>query len=93
MAARLPPFVKLARQRAERRKSRRVRAGLLWQDGYFERTLRRDEDVTSVAVYIANNPVRAGLVERAEDWPHSGGVILDAMWGRRERSAGTKVPA
>jgi REP-associated tyrosine transposase len=77
----LLPFIKLARQRASHA-SRRSRAGILWQDGYFERTLRHDEDLTSVAAYIAHNPVRAELIERAEDWPFSGGTILDAMWGR-----------
>ena len=79
IAARLPAFAKLARQRASVA-SRGMRHGLLWQEGYFERTLRRDEDLASVAEYIAHNPVRAGLVKRAEQWPGSGGMILDAMW-------------
>ena len=84
MTSTFPSFARLARQRASVA-SRCMRDGLLWQEGYFERTLRRDEDLTSVASYIAHNPVRAGLVECAEEWPHSGGVILDAMWGRSER--------
>jgi putative transposase len=81
----LLPFIKLVRQRASHA-SRRPRAGILWQDGYFERTLRRDEDLTSVAAYIAHNPVRARFIERAENWPYSGGTILDAMWGRLRRN-------
>ena len=80
--AALLPFIKLGRQRASRA-SRRSGVGILWQDGYFERTLRRDEDLSSVAAYIAHNPVRAGLIEKAGDWPFSGGTILDVMWGRR----------
>jgi putative transposase len=42
----------------------------LWQDGYWDRVLRPDEDVVLVADYIAMNPVRAGLVERPEDYPY-----------------------
>ena len=42
----------------------------LWQDGYWDRVLRPDEDVVPVADYIAMNPVRAGLVERPEDYPY-----------------------
>jgi hypothetical protein len=42
----------------------------LGQDGYWDRVLRPDEDVLPVADYIAMNPVRAGLVERPEDYPY-----------------------
>ena len=41
----------------------------LWQDGYFERVLRSNEDTAIVARYIVGNPVRAGLVQRANDYP------------------------
>jgi putative transposase len=34
----------------------------LWQSGYYERVLRRDEDVLEVTHYILANPVRAGIV-------------------------------
>ena len=34
----------------------------LWQQGFFERTLRNDEAIEVVARYIEGNPVRAGLV-------------------------------
>ncbi len=38
--------------------------GALWQKGYHDHTLRKDEDVRAVARYIVANPLRAGLVER-----------------------------
>jgi putative transposase len=38
-------------------------SGRLWQEGYFDRVLRNDEDARRVARYILDNPVRAGLVE------------------------------
>ena len=46
----------------------------LWQDGYFEHVLRRDDDVRAVAGYILENPVRAGLVSRWQEYPFSWAV-------------------
>lgn len=43
---------------------------ILWQDGYFERVLRKEEDTGSVVEYLAHNPVRAGLVETIADYPY-----------------------
>lgn len=43
----------------------------LWQDGYYERILRRDEASVHVCHYILNNPVRAGLVAEPSDYPFS----------------------
>ena len=51
------------------------RAGRLWQQGFHDRALRREEDVQAVARYIVMNPKRAGLVERVGDYPH-----WDAIW-------------
>jgi REP element-mobilizing transposase RayT len=41
-----------------------------WQEGVFDRLLRRDEFAESKWFYIRENPVRARLVERWEDWPY-----------------------
>ena len=41
-----------------------------WQDGIFDRLLRKDEFLESKWFYIRENPVRAGLVERWQDWPY-----------------------
>ena len=43
----------------------------LWQRGFFDHALRREEDIEAVANYIVNNPVRAGLVKHWEDYPYS----------------------
>jgi len=40
-----------------------------WQRDFFEHRLRRDESAAQKADYILFNPVRAGLVAKAEDWP------------------------
>ncbi len=50
----------------------------LWQDGYFERVLRRDEDTPSVIDYVLANPMRAGLVERAVDYPFSWAITVES---------------
>ena len=51
------------------------RSGRLWQKGFHDRALRREEDVQTVARYIVLNPKRAGLVARVGDYPH-----WDAIW-------------
>ncbi len=47
----------------------------IWQRGFHDRALRREEDLQSVARYIAANPLRAGLVRNLGDYPH-----WDAIW-------------
>lgn len=49
--------------------------GQLWQAGYHDRALRREEDLRSVARYVVANPVRAGLVSRVGEYSH-----WDAIW-------------
>jgi putative transposase len=45
-------------------------ADVHWQRDFFDHRLRRDENFSQKAEYIRQNPVRAGLVSRAEDWPY-----------------------
>ena len=52
-----------------------AKATPIWQAGYYDRALRHDEDVFKAARYIVANPIRAGLVARAGDYPH-----WDAVW-------------
>ncbi|MDT3312904.1 transposase [Pseudomonas sp. rhizo66] len=49
--------------------------GGIWQRGYYDRALRRDEDLKAAARYIVMNPLRAGLVGRVGDYP-----LWDAIW-------------
>lgn len=51
------------------------RQGKFWQDGFHDRALRREEDVLPAARYIVANPLRAGLVNRAGDYP-----LWDSVW-------------
>ena len=74
-SAALRPFVTAIKQRSGYAFSRQT-GDRLWQKGYFERTLRDDEDLLCVARYIEANPVRAGLVDSIGLWPHVGGRLL-----------------
>ena len=47
----------------------------LWQDGYYDRILRDDERSIIVARYILENPVRAALVTRFEEYRFSGSTL------------------
>ena len=47
----------------------------VWQDGFHDRALRKEEDLRAMARYVVANPLRAGLVERIGDYPH-----WDAVW-------------
>ncbi len=49
--------------------------GVVWQEGYFDRALRAEEDVIVVAHYIIANPLRAGLCQHIGDYP-----LWDAVW-------------
>jgi len=49
--------------------------GTFWQHAYYDHALRTDEDIKKVARYIVANPLRAGLVDRIEDYPY-----WDAVW-------------
>jgi putative transposase len=47
-----------------------------WQPGSFDRLLRSDESAEEKWQYIRENPVRAGLVEKWQDWPYRIGFEL-----------------
>jgi REP element-mobilizing transposase RayT len=42
-----------------------------WQDESYDHWVRDEREFDRIVSYIEWNPVRAGLVERAEDWPWS----------------------
>ena len=42
-----------------------------WQAGFFDHVLRSQESRSAKWDYIRMNPVRAGLVANADDWPYA----------------------
>jgi REP element-mobilizing transposase RayT len=48
----------------------------LWQPGFFDHVLRNDESYGQKWEYVRENPVRAGLVSRWDQWPYQGEFVL-----------------
>jgi putative transposase len=65
-----PPGPKTIRKRIDLWKEWVVKqADIKWQRDFFEHRLRGEQARKEKSDYILQNPVRAGLVKRAEDWP------------------------
>jgi len=47
------------------------RVGRFWQKEYFDRFIRNPRQFAGTVAYIENNPVKANLCDRPEDWPFS----------------------
>ncbi len=72
----LPRLMQATKSRSARAINKALgRHETLWQKGYFDRALRREEDLKATARYIVANPLRAGLVEHIGEYP-----LWDAMW-------------
>ena len=67
--------IRFAKQipKAEIRSPLRLRKGErgIWQRRFWEHTIRDDRDYAAHMDYVHINPVKHGLVERVQDWPHS----------------------
>ncbi len=57
--------------------------GPVWHREYWDRYIRDDLDFHTVREYIHQNPVKAGLVQRPEEW----------VWSSAGRSSGVRPPA
>lgn len=47
-------------------------SGKIWQRGFWDRFIRDEHHLEATFRYIINNPVRAGLVSHASEWPWLG---------------------
>lgn len=43
----------------------------IWQRSAFDHVIRTEENLKAVIEYIMNNPVRKGIVEKADEYPYS----------------------
>ncbi len=48
----------------------------VWRSGFYDRAIRREEDIATAARYIVANPLRAGLVERVGEYPFWDAIYL-----------------
>jgi putative transposase len=53
----------------------RDRRTQVWQRGFFDHLLRNSESYGQKWDYLWMNPVRAGLVDKPEDWPFAGEIV------------------
>jgi putative transposase len=63
------------------------RSGALWQREYFDRFMRSTQQFEWTVTYVENNPVKASLVERPENWRFS-----SATWRRNDAGEGAGAP-
>jgi type I restriction enzyme R subunit len=45
-----------------------ARGGPFWQDESYDHVVRNDDELLRIIQYVENNPIKAGLVSRPEDW-------------------------
>ncbi|HVU15970.1 MAG TPA: hypothetical protein VHD32_03555 [Candidatus Didemnitutus sp.] len=71
--------------------------GIDWQKNFFDHRIRPGESITNKADYIRQNPVRAGLVERPDEWTY---VVDHRVWAdpsvavpKTRGSMRTSIPA
>jgi len=58
----------------------RAMGSRLWQNGYYDHVLRRDEDRLRMIGYLLANPLRAGLAADIREYPFWG----SSVWTREE---------
>lgn len=66
---------------------KRLIAGEVWERDGFDRYIRNEEHFNNALQYIENNPVKASLAKRAEDWKFS------SAYRRFTQEAGTEAGA
>jgi len=60
---------------AQRFNRRHDRKGHLFENRFSARVLHDEEHWENACRYVFDNPVKAGLCEKAADWPWSGGLF------------------
>ena len=96
----LVSFVHDAKQRTGYAFARRTRTRL-WQQGFYDRILRDEDDMLAVVRYIVTNPVRAGLARDVGEYPFCGSDLFSMdeicacseLWDPGDRRANPKGSA
>jgi REP element-mobilizing transposase RayT len=67
----LPKAVESLKARSARDANQALaRTGPLWSRAYHDHGVRTEQDVRPLARYVIANPIRAGLAQRAGDYPY-----------------------
>ncbi len=68
-------WIGILKQCLAKRVVRAPSADPVWERGCFDHVLRNDESYAQKWNYVRENPVRAGLVANADDWPYAGEIV------------------
>ncbi|MDO6693217.1 transposase [Aliiglaciecola sp. 3_MG-2023] len=52
------------------------RKGGIWQAGFHDHAIRKEENIIEAARYIVANPLRAGIVKSLKQYPHWDSIYL-----------------
>ena len=83
-------FAKMSKQRSGGVYGRSARQRL-WQEGYYDRVLRREDDAYAIAIHLMNR-VRAGLAKAPTDYPHQGSDVWAVAWLFQRRGTPQRRP-
>ncbi len=67
----LAVFLRRLKSYTTNRYQRLVGPARLWRHSARDRVKRPREDLRELVAYVANNPVRRGLIQRWQDWPYT----------------------
>lgn len=72
----LPAFMQMWKQWTSKRIARELKKfnGNVWQEEFFDHVLRSSESYSEKWNYVKENPVRAGFVVSATEWPWQGEI-------------------
>ena len=59
-----------AKMEISSQKHRRDHSGI-WQERYYEHTIRNEKDLIEKLHYMRSNPIKHNLVERTDEWQYS----------------------
>jgi putative transposase len=72
---RLGPWIGALKQALAKAATLSRAKGQIWEEGFFDHVLRSNESYSQKWNYVRENPVRAGLVKSAADWPYQGEIV------------------
>lgn len=74
-AKRLSKFMQAWKQWTSKRMARELKlSATIWQEEFFDHILRSGESYSQKWQYVRENPVRAGFVASADEWPFQGKI-------------------
>jgi REP element-mobilizing transposase RayT len=72
---RLGPWIGALKQTVAKAAMLSRAKGQICEEGFFDHLLRSNESYSQKWTYVRENPVRAGLVKSAEEWPYQGEIV------------------